>query len=107
MRWHRVEAVCGRFDWRATDRLMHGLRHAGLRPIVDLLHHTSYPRWLDGGFADPRFGPAFVRYCEAFARRYPWVEEYTVMNEPFATLFLAGHEGIWPPTGAGSATSCP
>lgn len=101
VRWHRVEAAPGRFDWRATDRLMADLRRAGLRPIVDLLHHTSYPRWLSGGFADPRFGPAFVRFCDAFGARYPWVLEYTVMNEPFATLFLAGHEAIWPPYGRG------
>jgi len=68
-----------------------------MRPIVDLVHHTSYPRWLTGGFADPRFGPAFVAYAEAFARRYPWVEEYTLFNEPFATLFLSGHDAVWPP----------
>src|SRR4051812_6827980 len=26
----------------------------GWSPIVDLVHHTSYPAWLKGGFADPR-----------------------------------------------------
>jgi hypothetical protein len=29
------------------------------------------------------------------------VEEYTLCNEPFTTLFLCGHEGIWPPHGRG------
>jgi beta-glucosidase/6-phospho-beta-glucosidase/beta-galactosidase len=33
--------------------------------------------------------------------RYPWIEEYTLFNEPFSTLFLCGHEGIWPPNGRG------
>ena len=97
VRWHRVEERVGRLDWRETDEVMEHLLGAGLLPIVDLVHHTSYPRWLDDGFADPRFGPAYLRYAEAFARRYPEVTSYTLFNEPFSTLFLAGHEGIWPP----------
>jgi hypothetical protein len=34
---------------------------------------------------------------EAFAHRYPEVREYTLLNEPFTTAFLCGHEGIWAP----------
>ncbi|HEX2576083.1 MAG TPA: family 1 glycosylhydrolase [Aquihabitans sp.] len=97
IRWHRVEATAGSYDWRHTDEVLGHLHDEGLRPIVDLVHHTSYPGWLDGGFADERFGPAYLRFAEAVARRYPWLEEYTLFNEPFSTLFLAGHEAIWPP----------
>src|SRR3954447_7086008 len=96
IRWHRVEAERGSFDWRATDEALDYIRESGLRPIVDLLHHTSYPLWLDG-FADPAFGPSFLRYVLAFAERYPWVPAYTIFNEPFTTFFLTGHEGIWEP----------
>lgn len=101
VRWPRVEPQPGRFDWRATDAQMRAMRELGMRPIVDLVHHTSYPRWLDRGFANPRFAAVYLRYVEAFARRYPWVEEYTLFNEPFSTLFLAGHEAIWPPYHSG------
>ena len=73
------------------------LRDRGADPIVDLVHHTSYPEWLTDGFRDRRFGPAFLRYAEAVADRYPWPSSYTLFNEPFATLFLAGHEALWPP----------
>lgn len=97
VRWHRVEAAPGEFDWSATDEVLTFMRDHGLSPIVDLVHHTSYPAWLAGGFADPQFAPAYRRFAEAFARRYPWVGEYTLFNEPFSTLFLSGHEGIWPP----------
>ena len=97
IRWHRIEAVPGHYDWRAIDEVMAYLRDEGFDPIVDLVHHTSYPRWMTDGFADPRFGPAFIAYAEAFAQRYPWIRGYTLFNEPFATLFLAGHEAIWPP----------
>src|SRR4051794_113492 len=101
VRWHRVEADEGRYDWQHTDQVFDYMRRCGLEPIPDLVHHTSYPRWLRGGFGDPRFGPAFLRYVEAFAARYPQVREYTLFNGPFSTLLLCGHEGIWPPYGTG------
>jgi hypothetical protein len=95
VRWHRVEELEGRFDWAETDEALQALDQRGLKPIVDLLHHTSHPAWLS--FADPRFRDVYLRYVEAFARRYPSVESYTLFNEPFSTLLLSGHEGIWPP----------
>ncbi|MBW3613734.1 MAG: family 1 glycosylhydrolase [Actinobacteria bacterium] len=97
IRWHRVQDTPGSYDWSETDRVLGHLHDNGFRPIVDLVHHTSYPRWLVGGLGDRRFGPAYLRFAEAVARRYPWIEEYTLFNEPFSTLFLCGHEGIWPP----------
>jgi beta-glucosidase/6-phospho-beta-glucosidase/beta-galactosidase len=97
VRWHRIEAEPGTLDWTATDHVMGYLHDNGFRPIVDLLHHTSYPRWLTGGLGDPRFPEYYLRYLEAFATRYSWVEEYTLFNEPFTTFLLCGHEAIWPP----------
>ena len=96
IRWHRIEQSPGVYDWRFTDDVLGHMAERGFRPIVDLLHHTSYPAWLSG-FTDPRFGPAFVDYVEAFARRYPEIGEYTLVNEPFTTVFLCGHEGLWAP----------
>ncbi|MBG6183360.1 beta-glucosidase/6-phospho-beta-glucosidase/beta-galactosidase [Arthrobacter sp. CAN_A214] len=101
VRWHRIEETEGTYDWSSTDEVLGYLSDNGFRPIVDLVHHTSYPRWLSDGFADARFGDAYLRYAEAFARRYPWIEEYTLFNEPFSTLFLSGHEAIWPPYHSG------
>ena len=101
VRWHRVESEQGCYDFAETDKLLERVRALGMSPILDLLHHTSYPRWLSDGFADPRFGATYVRWCEQVARRYPWVREYTLFNEPFATLFLAGHQALWPPFGHG------
>ncbi len=97
VRWHRIEEAQGSYRWQETDAILGTLSDLGLEPIVDLVHHTSYPRWLNDGFADPRFGDAYLRYCEAFATRYPDTTEYTLFNEPFSTLFLSGSEGIWPP----------
>ncbi len=40
---------------------------------------------------------AYLRFAEAVAGRYPWLPAYTLFNEPFVTMFLAGHQAIWPP----------
>lgn len=101
IRWHRIESEPGLYDWSEPDRILGYLQQEGFSPIFDLLHHMSYPRWLTLGFGDARFGEAYLRFCEAFALRYPWVTDYTLLNEPFTTLFLTSHEGIWPPYGKG------
>lgn len=90
LRWPRIEPEPGRFEWSDTDRALDHLAELGIAPIVDLLHHTSYPDWLTRGFADRRFPDAFRRYAETAAQRYPWLPGYTIFNEPFATLLLAG-----------------
>ncbi|MFN2451153.1 MAG: family 1 glycosylhydrolase, partial [Candidatus Dormibacteria bacterium] len=97
VRWHRVEEAEGCYDWRHTDAVLDHLRDTGMRVVLDLCHHMSYPRWLAGGFADPRFGDAYLRFAEAVARRYPWMAGYTLFNEPFTTLFLAGSCAVFPP----------
>ena len=101
IRWQRVEAEPGRYDWSSTDAALEHLRELGVAPIVDLLHHTSYPAWLSDGLRDPRFPGAFVRFTTAVAERYPWLGAYTLVNEPFSTLHFAGHEALWPPYDSG------
>jgi hypothetical protein len=95
--WHRIEATRGRYDWGWLDEVLAGMRELGLAPIADLVHHTSYPRWLRDGFLDPAFGPAFTAFCAAFAARYPGVREFTVFNEPLPTTLLCTELGAWPP----------
>jgi len=96
VRWHRVEARPGTFDWSRTDEVLGWLADHDMAVIADLVHHTSYPRWLTG-FTDRAFRPAYLRFVEAFALRYPHIGGYTLFNEPFTTFQLCGHEGIWPP----------
>ncbi len=92
-----VDAVTGHYDWQEPDAVLGHLAERGAHVVLDLVHHTSYPEWLDDGFRDRRFGPSFVAFAAAVADRYPWLTSYTLFNEPFATLFLAGHEALWPP----------
>ncbi|MFV0127082.1 glycosyltransferase [Streptomyces sp. HMX112] len=103
LRWQLINPAPGKFDWAETDRALGHLRERGAVPVVDLVHHTTYPDWLTDGFRDRRFAGACTAYAEAVARRYPWLPAYTLFNEPFATLFLAGHEALWPPYDRGVA----
>jgi beta-glucosidase/6-phospho-beta-glucosidase/beta-galactosidase len=95
--WHRIEREPGKFDWRWMDAVLAYIAESGLDPIVDPIHHTSFPDWIGGGFAHPRFPDFYQRFVEEFARRYPWVKKYTLFNEPFVTTLFCGNEGIWYP----------
>lgn len=100
--WHRIERTRGQYDWSWTDAAFAELRALGLSPIADLVHHTSYPRWLGEGFLDPTFGPSYTAFCAAVAARYPWVREFTVFNEPLPTTLLCTEFGVWPPARRGA-----
>lgn len=95
--WHRIERTRGQYDWSWIDAVLAEMGALGLSPIVDPLHHTSYPRWLADGFLSPEFPEAYAAFCAAVAARYPWVREYTVFNEPLPTTLLCTEFGVWPP----------
>lgn len=95
--WHRIEREPGRYDWTWMDAVMAAMRRLALDPIIDPIHHTSFPAWLELGFLDERFAGSYTAFALAFAERYPWVRRYTPFNEPMPTTFFCAHEGIWKP----------
>lgn len=105
--WHSIERVPGEYDWRWMDRAMNCLRELGIAPILDPLHHTSFPAWLTGGFANRNFASLYLKFCTALAERYPRARHYTVVNEPFVTTWFCGHEGCWYPFYQGAENFVP
>lgn len=89
------------------DRAMRSFQDLGIEPILDPLHHTSFPEWLTDGFANPHFAPDYLRFVTALAKRYPWAGHYTVINEPFVTTWFCGHEGFWYPYQSGARNFIP
>jgi len=85
----------GEYDWRLFDARLAELRRLELQPIVGLLHHGSGPRFTS--LLDPAFPRRFAGYARAFAERYPWVEDYTPINEPLTTARFSGLYGVWYP----------
>jgi dTDP-4-dehydrorhamnose reductase len=89
-------------DWTwPTERLIR-LRELGIRPIVGLLHHGSGPRFTS--LIDPAFPDQFAEYAREVARRFPWVECYTPVNEPLTTARFSGLYGHWYPHGMDDLT---
>lgn len=95
--WHSIERTRGVYDWQWMDKAVAFLDELGIKPIFDPLHHTSFPEWLEDGFANPQFPESYLNFVAALAERYPHVRHYTVVNEPFVTTWFCGHEGFWYP----------
>jgi dTDP-4-dehydrorhamnose reductase len=83
------------FDWSWADCRMPRLGRAGIRPIVGLLHHGSGPPWTS--LIDPGFAEGLAQYAGSFARRFPWVDAYTPVNEPLTTARFSALYGHWYP----------
>jgi dTDP-4-dehydrorhamnose reductase len=92
--WERVCAL-GDQAWAWTDASLNRLRAHGITPIITLLHHGSGPRDLD--LTNSRFPARFAAFARTVARRYPWVEHYTPINEPLTTARFATLYGMWYP----------
>jgi dTDP-4-dehydrorhamnose reductase len=96
--WEHVAPVRpDRLDWSIPDARLPRLRALGVRPIVGLVHHGSGPRWTS--LVDPAFPDALARYARAAAERFPWVTDWTPVNEPLTTARFSGLYGHWYPHG--------
>lgn len=92
----------GRYDWSFADETFAEIRRRGIIPIVDLCHF-GVPDWL-GDFQNPDFGIHFEAYAEAFARRFPWVQFYTPVNEMFICATFSARYGWWNEQGTSDYT---
>lgn len=94
--WERAcPTVDAAADWSWTDARLGRIRALGMRPIVGLLHHGSGPPGTS--LLDPDFPARFARYARAAAERYPWVDDWTPINEPLTTARFAALYGLWYP----------
>lgn len=94
--WERVapDAPDAR-DWRWCDERLARIRARGMRPIAGLLHHGSGPRYTNLLHDD--FASAFGQFAGAAAERYPWIEDWTPVNEPLTTARFSALYGHWYP----------
>ncbi|MGE5655252.1 MAG: family 1 glycosylhydrolase [Actinomycetota bacterium] len=89
-------------DWHWADRRLGRLREQGIRPIVGLVHHGSGPRHTS--LIDRTFPQQLARFAGAVAQRYPWIADYTPVNEPLTTARFSGLYGHWYPHGRDAKT---
>ena len=79
-------------DWTFADERLPRLRELGIRPIVGLVHHGSGPRYTS--LTDPEFPDKLAAYALAVATRFPWVKDWTPVNEPMTTARFSGIDGV-------------
>ena len=89
-------------DWRWHDLRLARLRELGIAPIAGLVHHGSGPRYTN--LLDPQFPSLLAAHASAVAERYPWIEQFTPVNEPLTTARFSGLYGHWYPHGTSRAT---
>ncbi|XYJ11353.1 family 1 glycosylhydrolase [Telluria sp. B2] len=89
-------------DWSWSDARLPALQRLGVTPIVGLVHHGSGPEHTS--LVDPAFPEKLAEYAGAVARRYPWAEYYTPVNEPLTTARFSGLYGVWYPHGTSHET---
>lgn len=94
--WERTAPEgLARADFGWADRRLAALERLGLRPIVGLVHHGSGPR--DTSLIDPDFPEGLEAYATAVAERYPWVREWSPVNEVVTTARFSALYGHWYP----------
>lgn len=82
-------------DWAWADMQLNSIRRQGITPIVGLLHHGSGPVFTD--LSNPCFADDFAAYAAKVASRFPWIDNYTPINEPLTTARFSGLYGLWYP----------
>jgi dTDP-4-dehydrorhamnose reductase len=82
-------------DWSFNDQRFERLRQRGVRIIAGLVHHGAGPR--HATLLTERFAPGLASFATAAARRYPWIEAWTPINEPLTTARFSALYGHWYP----------
>jgi len=78
------------YRWTAADLVLNGLHERGIEPLVTLY---GTPMWANGrrlANAPPRSRRTFSDFAYVAAKRYPFVQKWTIWNEPNQRLYLAG-----------------
>ena len=82
-------------DWSWTEKQLHAIRRKHIKPIAGLVHHGSGPVFTN--LTDSEFPNKLALYAKAVAKKFPWLEYYTPVNEPLTTARFSGLYGLWYP----------
>jgi len=94
--WERTEPEPGgELRWGFADERLARMRALGLRPIAGLVHHGSGPRHTS--LLHDSFVTGLAEHGRRVAERYPWVLDYTPVNEPLTTARFSALYGHWYP----------
>jgi len=93
--WDKVLISPFRYDFARIAPMLDSMRRRGFTPTIDLCHHKT-PKKIRDGFANPEFAGHLLDFALEFQKAFPWIERYTVINEPAVTaLFHSTEVGLW------------
>lgn len=93
--WDKVLVEPFKYDFARVAPILESMRRRGFVPTIDLCHHKT-PKKIAGGFANPEFAAHLLDFALEFQKAFPWIERYTVINEPAVTaLFHSTEVGLW------------
>lgn len=82
-------------DWTYLDERLNELKNLKQDFIAGFLHHGSGPFYTS--LIDPDFPEKFATYARLFITRYPWVNDFTPINEINTTARFSLLYGHWYP----------
>jgi dTDP-4-dehydrorhamnose reductase len=91
--WERLTRDDG--GWETVTRDLNAMRDRMIRPIIGLIHHGSGPPTTN--LLSPSFAQGLAAHARVTVERFPWVSEWTPVNEPLTTARFAALYGIWYP----------
>ncbi|MGX7952107.1 family 1 glycosylhydrolase [Tsuneonella sp. HG249] len=94
--WERVSPDRASLpDWRWSDHGLSALHRHGVGVIAGLVHHGSGPHYTS--LIDPDFASGLAEHAKRVVGRYPWIRDWTPVNEPLTTARFSALYGHWYP----------
>ncbi len=90
---HKTHLGVDKYDWNFSDETLRELRRRNIIPMIDLCHF-GVPDWI-GNFQNPDFPELFAKYAFDFAKRFPWIQLYTPINEMYICALFSAYYGWW------------
>lgn len=82
-------------NWKWTSSQLEYFNNNGIDVIAGLIHHGSGPSFTN--LLDPSFPELLAQYARKVAEQFPWLTNYTPVNEPLTTARFSGLYGLWYP----------
>jgi dTDP-4-dehydrorhamnose reductase len=93
--WERHHSKTEFESWQPIEENLLKLKFHGITPIAGLVHHGSGPSHVN--MLENSFVSGLESYAALVARKFPWLEYYTPVNEPLTTARFCGLYGHWHP----------
>lgn len=82
-------------DWTWTEKRLEQLHEHSIIPIAGLVHHGSGPKYTS--LFKSNFPGELQAFALKVATKFPWIQNYTPVNEPLTTARFSGLYGLWYP----------